>query len=105
MNIPLEEAERVALGNVKFLNMMLEECRRRNKELEDMFGTDYGKLIGTGPVYEEAICSLRKVKGELDEFLKIVREKVRAEFVHQRHGQRTPRPRSYGEAGPSAFDA
>lgn len=102
MKIPMEEAERVALGNVKFLNMMLEECRRRNKELEEKFGTDYGKLIGTGTVYEEAICALRKVKGELDEFLKIIREKARSEIIHTRR----PRGSRYrGEdAGPSAFD-
>lgn len=105
MNIPLEEAERIALGNVKFLNMMLEECRKRNKELEDRFGTDYGKLIGTGTVYEEAICALRKVKGELDEFLKIIRGKAHEELVRQRR-QRPPRSRfPIGEAGPSALDA
>jgi hypothetical protein len=91
MNIPLEEAERVALNQVKFLNFVLEECRKRNKELEEKFGTDYGKLIGTGTVFEEAICSLRKVKGELDEFLGIIRADVRSQIQRERR-QRPRRP-------------
>lgn len=94
MRIPLEEAERTALAQVKFLNFVLEECRKRNKELEEKFGTDYGKLIGTGTVYEEAICALRKVKGELDEFLNIIRADVRGQLQRERRNfpRRAPRP-------------
>lgn len=84
MNISLEQAEKLALNQVKFLNFVLEECRKRNKELEESFGTDYGKLIGTGTVFEEAICSLRKVKGELDEFLNIIRADVRGQLQRER---------------------
>jgi hypothetical protein len=101
MNIPLEEAERVALNQVKFLNFVLEECRKRNKELEEKFGTAYGKLVGTGTVYEEAICSLRKVKGELDEFLNIIRADVRVQLQRERrrypHRPLVPREEQLGD--------
>lgn len=74
----LEETERSVLSEVKFINLMLEECRKRNKTLSETLGMSYGKLIGVGTVYEEAIHSLRKVKGELDEYLKVVRGNMRA---------------------------
>jgi hypothetical protein len=73
-----EEVERTVLSEVKFINYMLEECRKRNKNLSDEMGMCYGKLIGVGTVYEEAIHALRKVKGELDEFLRVVRANMRS---------------------------
>lgn len=83
MNMTLEQTEARVLSQVKFINAVLEECRKRNKELTDDFGMCYGKFVGVGTVYEEVIHSLRKVKGELDEFLKTVRENIVRE-----HGSR-----------------
>ena len=80
MNITLEQAEARILSQVKFINSVLEECRRRNKELADGFGMSYGKFVGVGTVYEEVIHSLRKVKGELDEFLKVLRSNISREY-------------------------
>jgi hypothetical protein len=73
VNCSKAEAEQLVLNQVRFINLILEECRKRNKLLEEKFGVSYGKLIGIGSVYEEAIHSLRKVKTELDQYLNIVR--------------------------------
>lgn len=82
----LEDTERRILSEVKFINSILEECRRRNKSLQDNFGMSYGKFIGVGTVYEEAIHSMRKVKGELDEYLRVIRESMRNNFNAPRNG-------------------
>jgi len=89
MNCSIEEAERSALSQVKFINAVLEECRKRNQDLNGKFGSSYGKFVGIGTVYEEAIHSLRKVKSELDGFLDVVRDNVR------REASRRPKPRSH----------
>ena len=80
--ITLSEAEQVVLGNVKFINLILEEVRKRNKENEALLGMSYGKIVGVGTVYEEAICALRKVKSELDNYLNLVRHEVQRTYGH-----------------------
>jgi hypothetical protein len=87
MRCSIEEAENLVLSQVRFINVVLEECRKRNQDLADKFGPAYGKFVGLGTVYEEAIHSLRKVKLELDEFLDIVRSSAR------REGARRPNSR------------
>jgi len=80
VNVPIEEAENIALNQVKFINFILEECRKRNKELEEKFGPTYGKFVGIGTVYEDVICAMRKVKKELDDFLGIIRENLKGDY-------------------------
>ena len=92
MNLQLEDAEARILSQVKFINYILEECRRRNKELSDCFGMSYGKFVGVGTVYEEAIHSMRKVKGELDGFLKIIRSNYNFSPRDQRRAAPRPMP-------------
>lgn len=72
----IEERERRILNEVKFINYMLEECRRRNKRLQNDFGMSYGKFVGVGTVYEEAIHAMRKVKSELDTYLRAIRDNL-----------------------------
>jgi len=91
MNCSIEEAERSALSQVKFINAVLEECRKRNQDLTTKFGPSYGKFVGIGTVYEEAIHSLRKVKSELDGFLDVIRENLRREVI-RRPKVRYPEP-------------
>lgn len=98
MSIPVEEAEKSALSQVKFINYVLEECRRRNKDLLDTFGMSYGKFVGVGTVYEEVIHALRKTKGELDGFLKIVRSNYPPISREPRHNFK---PAPLDETGPS----
>lgn len=67
------EVEEAVLDQVRFLNYVLEECRKRNRGLQEILGASYGKYVGIGAPYEEAICCLRKVKTELDGYLKTIR--------------------------------
>ena len=102
-NITLEEAEHTVLEQVKFLNFVLEECRRRNKALEALLGMSYGKFVGIGTVYEEAVCSLRKVKAELDEYLGCVRGELREAYrARRREERRGPRRDGGGQPPPLA---
>lgn len=71
-----DEAERVLLEQVKFIGSVLEEIRRSNKLMEEKLGMSYAKLVGLATPYEEAIHSLRKVKSELDGYLKTLRERM-----------------------------
>jgi len=82
MNCSIEEAEHSALSQVKFINAVLEECRKRNQDLSIKFGPSYGKFVGIGTVYEEAIHSLRKVKAELDGFLDTLRANYRHALIN-----------------------
>jgi len=72
----LEQAEQIILDNVKFINLVLQEVRKRNSSLQEELNMNYAKKIGLGTPYEEAIKSLRKVKKELDCYLEIIRKEV-----------------------------
>lgn len=78
--LSLQRAEQMALEQVKFCNIMLQEIRRRNEILQKELGMTYAKYVGLTTPYEEAIFHLRKVKKEFDEFLGIVREDFKKEF-------------------------
>jgi len=79
MEVSLEKAEKILLDQVKFVNLILQQCRERNKFLKDEIGMTYAKLVGLGTPYEEAIYSIRKVKNELDACLKSIRQ----ELIHK----------------------
>ena len=72
----LEYVERIILEQVRFLNLVLEETRKRNKFLSEKLEMSYAKLIGLGTPYELMIHSLRQVKREMDMYLKIIRDKM-----------------------------
>jgi len=72
----LEQVERRILASVKFIDVVLKEIRNQNKELQDDLGMSYAKIIGLVSPFEEAIHSLRKVRGELDSYLKTVRKNL-----------------------------
>jgi len=90
----IEQAEHLILDQVKFIDFVLKEIRKRNKELQDGLGMSYAKLVGLGTPFEEAVHSFRQVKGELDGYLKILREKLLGEYrqrlgdVRERREQR-----------------
>lgn len=73
MGVTIEQAERAALDQVKFVNSILEELRKRNEALQQQLGTTYAKLVGLGTPYEKAIFIMRQVKTELDGYLAVVR--------------------------------
>jgi len=72
----LIEYEAIVLDQVKFLNYILEEIRRRNKELSEKFEMSYAKIVGIASPYEEAIAALRKVKNEFDNYLGVIRNEM-----------------------------
>lgn len=74
----LERQERVVLDQVKFIDLILEEIRNRNKMLQAELGMSYAKLVGIGTPYEDCIHSLRKVKSEFDAYLKLIRQEMLA---------------------------
>lgn len=86
-----ERAEQLVLKQVKFINLMLQEIRTRNTELQEALGQSYAKLIGLGTPYEEAIHSLRKVKVEFDTYLKILRNHMVEDSQHQPQYRQTKR--------------
>jgi len=72
----IQQVEYLILDHVKFLGSVLQAMRKKNKKLKEVFGMSYGKLIGLATPYEEAIHSLRKVKCEFDQYLKIIRDEM-----------------------------
>ena len=87
--LTIEGAEVLVLNNVKFIGNILEEIRRSNKEMANEVGMSYAKLVGLGTPYEEVIFALRKVKTELDTYLKILREQILVELSQKRNVKRT----------------
>jgi len=85
-DMSIEQTERLILDQVKFIDFVLKEIRKRNKELQDGLGMSYAKLVGLGTPFEEAVHSFRQVKGELDGYLKILREKMVGQYK-QRLGE------------------
>ena len=79
--LTIEIAEKLVLENVKFIGSILEEIRRSNKIMAEEIGMSYAKFVGLGTPYEEAIFALRKVKTELDIYLKILRDKMVEDLV------------------------
>lgn len=81
--ISIEQAESLVLEQVKFVDFVLEQARKRNEELATGLGMSYGKLVGLGTPFEEVIHSMRKVKKELDGYLKVLREQLLKKYGSQ----------------------
>jgi len=79
--VPAERQEQIVLEQVKFIDLMLEEIRNRNKTLQEELGMSYAKYIGIGTPYEECIHILRKVKSEFDIYLKTARSELTARIL------------------------
>ncbi len=80
MPLQVEQAEELILSQVKFVNYVLKELKKRNKilneEMEASKDMSYAKFIGLKTPYEAAICVIRKVKAEFDSYLERVREQM-----------------------------
>ena len=100
MEITIEQAERIALDQVKFINSLLEQLRARNESFKDALGMTYAKLVGLGTPYEEAIHSMRKVKTELDEYLARIRAKMVEENMSQTRSKKVKK-RQFGHQEPN----
>jgi hypothetical protein len=76
----LEYQEQVILEQVKFIDVVLEEIRNRNRVLQESLGMSYAKYVGISTPYEECIHALRKVKNEFDGYLKTARSELVAKM-------------------------
>ena len=82
-DLSIEQAEGIVLDQVKFVDFVLKEMRKRNEDLQEGLGMSYAKLIGLATPFEEGVRSFRKVKGELDGYLKVLREKMVKHYKEQ----------------------
>lgn len=81
----LEQIERNILASVKFVDVLLKEVRNKDKELRDGLGMSYAKYIGLTSPFEEAVRCLRKVRGELDSYLKTARSGLSSKYKQQKN--------------------
>ncbi|GAG23877.1 unnamed protein product [marine sediment metagenome] len=79
-NLSLEQIERKIQTSVKFIDTMLQETKREDKELHEVLGESYGKYIGLSSPFAEAVKALKGVKAEFDSYLKIVREELASKY-------------------------
>lgn len=84
----LEQIERKILASVKFIDVLLKEVRNKDKELRDGLDMSYAKYIGLTSPFEEAVKCLRKVRGELDSYLQMVRSELSAQYK-KKYGKRS----------------
>ena len=82
-DVSIEHAEGLILDQVKFVDFVLKEIRKRNEELQEGLGMTYAKLVGLATPFEEGVRAFRKVKGELDDYLKILREQMLTQYKDQ----------------------
>ena len=83
----LEQIERKILASVKFIDVLLKEVRNKDKELRDGLGMSYAKYIGLTSPFEEAVRCLRKVRGELDSYLKTARSGLSSKYKQQHNSK------------------
>lgn len=92
--LPIEMIEKIFADQVRFLDIMLQETRKRNKLLkETLDSTSYAKLIGLGTPYEKCVYSLREVRREMSMYLSVIRDKImREQKSSSQHQQKKRRP-------------
>lgn len=83
----LEQIEREILASVKFIDVILKEIKNKDKELRDGLGMSYAKYIGLTSPFEEAVRCLRKVRGELDSYLKTIRSELSSKYKQQKNSK------------------
>jgi len=89
--LPIEIIEKMLADQVRFLDIMLQETRKRNKLMSETLDSSYAKLIGLGTPYEECIHALRDVRKDINTYLSIIRDKIVKEeksFAQRRHKKR-----------------
>jgi hypothetical protein len=76
----LSEYESLLVNQIKFVDIVLEEMRRRSSIFLNDSDMRYAKIIGISTPYEESINNIRKTKSELDSCLCVVRKEMMAGF-------------------------
>lgn len=78
-----EQAEKLILNQVKFIDIVLQEIRERDKMLLQVLGSSYGKLIGISTPFKDAVNPLQKIRTEFGAYLKAARESLEDEYKKQ----------------------
>jgi len=72
----LEYIENRILRSAKFVDLLIQEIRKENKELQEALGISYAKYIGLGSPFERALHVLKDVKKDFNNYLEIVRNQL-----------------------------
>jgi len=91
--ISIDVIEKELNDQLQFLNIVIQQVRKRNEFLRQILGPTYAKLIGLGTPYEECIHSLRQVYNEFKKYLEIVRNRMIEES--RRNSQKRGRRKSF----------
>jgi len=79
----LEFAEAFAADQVKFINLVLQEIRKRDKRCKVVLGDSYGKAIGFITPFLKCGIELRKVRTDLGSYLTTTRAILEEEYKRQ----------------------
>lgn len=78
-----EFAESFVADQVKFINLMLQEIRKRDKRCKEVLGDSYGKAIGFLTPFLKCGSELRKVRTDLGIYLATTRVILENEYKRQ----------------------
>ena len=78
-----EFAESFAADQVKFINLVLQEIRKRDKRCKEVLGDSYGKAIGFLTPFLKCGSELRKVRTDLGVYLATTRMILEDEYKRQ----------------------
>ena len=78
-----EFAENFVADQIKFINLMLQEIRKRDKRCKLVLGDSYGKAIGFLTPFLKCGSELRKVRTDLGSYLATTRRLLEDEYKKQ----------------------
>jgi len=78
-----EFAEGFVANQVDFIDFVLREIKKRDKECKQVLGDSYGKAIGFLTPFREAGVSMRKVRTELGLYLMTTRMFLKEKYKKQ----------------------
>ena len=78
-----EFAEGFVASQVDFIDFVLREIKKRDKECKQVLGDSYGKAIGFLTPFREASGELRKVRTELGLYLMTTRMFLKEKYKKQ----------------------
>ena len=78
-----EFAESFVADQVKFINLMLQEVRKRDKRCQTVLGDSYGKAIGFTSPFLKCGSELRKVRTDLGVYLATTRMILENDYKRQ----------------------
>jgi len=97
-----EFAENFVADQIKFINLILEEVRKRDKRCQAVLGNSYGKAIGFLTPFKEATIPLKKVRTELGLYLDTTRLALKEEYENQFRSSKKRKEKNTGSFPPES---